>query len=262
MATKFSSVLIILLLISWHAGLAKENKPAATPNTAMLEMLSCNYIDDHGPADLNTLATTWNEWADENNSDPYSAWVWTPFYFNDTNDSDFVWLGLSPNAAALGRGHDQLLTSGEAVLSQLNRIASCKSHYNYAAINFRAAPHRDDPSTAVIAFTGCDIVEGKTFADASIALESWTDFVTDVGSNRGMWILRRAFGSGDDEADFRWVNTFPDHESLGDDYDRFRKIGGSKARELFGDVFKCGITTVYNSKALRHGIEDGLYQLN
>ena len=243
-------------------GAAQNEQPTSQPITAMVETYSCQYKDGRGPDDLDEVVADWNAWMDSSEAGQYSAWTWTPFYFAPDEQSDFVWFGIAPNAETLESGHDHWLANGRQIQAQFDPVAHCDSHFNFAATNFRQSPDRAGSSGGVVTFTGCDIVEGQSFGDVSFALTTWAAHVTDMGSVRGMWVLRRAYGSGNDEADFRWVNTFPNHAALGADSDRFRTAGDSKARELFGHIFKCGVTRVYNATTRRIGIDDKKYRLD
>jgi hypothetical protein len=254
----------LVVLVGCNNGVAgNEEEANKLPDVIpMVETYACNYKDGHGTSDLNEVVANWNAWMDGSEGEPYSAWTWTPFYFGSDETYDFVWLGITPDAATLERSHDSWLAKGGEIQAHFNKIASCDTHYNFAATNFIQPPEREDPSSAIVTFTGCDIAEDKTFGDVSPVLDIWAEYVTDIGSVRGMWILRRAYGSGDDENDFKWINSFPNHAALGADYDRMRRGGSDKARELFGGVFKCGITRVYNAETRRIGIDDELYRLN
>jgi hypothetical protein len=256
------AVTLFGLVVATMCGNSMAQDPSANQlTTAMFDTYACSYTEGHGPADLDKVVADWNAWMAANEAEQYSAWIWAPFYFAPEDTVDFIWVGVAPDAETLERGHDDGLANGADIGSQLDQVANCDAHFNFAATNFRPAPVRDS-SSGVITFTGCDIAPGKNLGDVTSALKLWTTFVTEMGSVRGMWVLRRAYGSGDYASDFKWINSFPNLAALGADYDRFRTRGGGKSRELFGDIFKCGATTVYSSQTKRIGIIDEQYKIN
>lgn len=262
MTTKVPISVGFALLAVCVNGMAQRDVVEPQLTTAMFETYACHYAEGSGPADLDNVVAEWNEWMQAEAAAQYSAWTWTPFYFGPDETADFVWVGLAPDAETLERGHDRWLAKGERIRVRFDQVARCGTHYNFAATNFKPTPPRPDTAAGVVTLTGCDIAKGKNFSDVTRVLKIWAAYVTDTGSVRGMWVLRRAYGSGDDAADFKWINSFPNLAALGADYDRFRARGDNKAKELFGDVFKCGATSVYSTATMRVGISDQQYKLN
>jgi hypothetical protein len=262
MRIKVSILFGVAILAAGLVGMARSEVAGPPLTTAMFDTYACQYEAGHGPADLAKVVADWNAWMQTNDAEASSAWTWTPYYFGPDETADFIWVGVATNAETLERGHDQWLAKGGEIKAKFDKVARCDTHFNFAATNFRPTPPRPDAAAGVVTLTGCDIAKGKNFADVTRALKIWTDYVIDAGSVRGMWVLRRAYGSGDDAADFKWINSFPTLAALGADYDRFRTRGDNKARELFGNIFKCGATSVYSTATMRVGISDEQYKLN
>ena len=71
-----------------------------------------------------------------------------------------------------------------------------------------------------------------------------------------MWVLWPAYGGGDAEFDFKFVDSFPSYASLGADYDQYGKEGYKKADELFNGLLDCDDARSYVARERRDGIPD------
>jgi hypothetical protein len=224
-----------------------------------VEIYICNFNEGKGPDDLNQWADKWNSWIDSTGStpEPYSAWTLTPFYFGEDQDFDFIWLGTSPNATALGRAYDNYLTESGSLPAEFNNVATCGAHSNFATIPIKEPADNDDSSPFVLSFSNCNMSEGKTFDDVFPAMQAWSEYRSGHGSGSGMWMLIPAYGGGGADFDFKFVVSHRNHEALGADYDQYAQGGYAKAGELFNGLMDCDESRVYNAVTKRDGIPDG-----
>lgn len=219
----------------------EEDDDSAVP----VEIFTCNYTEGHGPADLDEVTAKWNAWADGQGLNDYNAWTLTKFYSGDSQEFDFVWLGVSSTAQALGAAQDDWLANGGEVGAEFERISTCGSHSNFASLQFKEPGEREDMSTSVVAFSDCNIEEGKSFADdVAPAIAAWAEHRTAQGSKAGHYVLFPVYGGGGEAFDFKYVSTHASHEEQGVDYDSY---DADKARELFSGVLECDSSRVYNS---------------
>ena len=228
-----------------------DESPAIVP----VELYACQYHDGKGPADLNAWTDKWNAWADSQNVDDYSAYTLTPFYYGEDQDFDFLWLGVSPDAAALGRAHDAWISRSGDLPAEFAGFAHCDAHHNYATMNFKRPPD-DDATTFVLTFSDCTVEEGKTWDDVQPALAAWSEYREANGSKAGMWVMWPAYGGGAVEFDFKWVASYRSYESLGMDYDQYTSGGYAKGEELFSGVLDCDVSRSYNAAERRARSED------
>ena len=235
-------------------GAAQDEEAAPNP-VVPVELYACNYNDGMGPADFDGAVANWNAWADEAELNDYTAWTLTKFYFGPDQEFDFVWLGVAPDAKALGRGQDYQAANGADVDAGFAKAVNCNGHSNFAAVQFKAPPDNDDPpSNIVLAFTDCNIAEGKDFGDdVAPAITAWTEFRTGHGSEAGHWVLFPAYGGGGEEFDFKWVTSYANHEAMGADWDQFDPALNS---ELFDGVLNCDSSRVYNATNRRRSADD------
>lgn len=211
-----------------------------------VELYTCNYTEGNGPADLDAVAAKWNAWADKQGLNDYTAWTLTKFYSSENQEFDFIWLGVSPTAQAMGAAQDDWLANGGKVAAEFDRISTCGAHTNFASLQFKAPPEDDDPpDNVVIAFSDCNIEDGKNFDDdVAPAIAAWADFRTGQGSTAGHWVFFPAYGGGGEEFDFKWITGHRTHEQQGVDYDNYDP---DKDRELFSGVLDCDSSRVYNA---------------
>ncbi len=247
-----SASLSVCLLSGGVSAVAAEEADDAS-SIFPVEIYACSYHDGKGAAQLDAWVTQWNAWVD---SDPekYSAWTLTPFYYGTEQDFDFLWLGVSPDAATLGRAQDKFL--GKPALSTAFReFAACASHGNFAAMNVKEPPD-SDAKTFVLNFSDCTVEGDKTFDDVAPALAAWSEYRTAHGSASGMWVLWPAYGGGGADFDFKFVFSYPNYETLGADYDQYGKEGYKKADELFRGLLECDDARSYVATERRDGIPD------
>lgn len=229
----------------------EEEDSSAVP----VEIYACNYSEGMGPADLDAATAKFNAWADGRGWNDYTAWTLTKFYSGPEQEFDFLWLGVSPTAQALGAAQDDWLANGGEIAAEFDKVATCDIHANFAAVNFKEPPEREDPpSNIVISFSDCNIADGKNFGDdVAPAIAAWAEHRTQQGSEAGHWALFPAYGGGGEEFDFKYVTGHLTHEQQGIDYDNYDV---DKARELFTGLLDCDSSRVYNATNQRRAAEE------
>jgi len=237
-------------------GVAQDEEKASEP-VVPVEIYACNYNEGMGPADLDAVSAKWNAWADGQGLNDYTAWTLMPFYFGENQDFDFLWLGVSPTAQAMGAAQDDWLANGGEIGAEFQRISTCDGHSNFAAVEFKAPPEREDPSdNIVISFSDCNIAEGKNFDDdVAPAIRAWTEYRTETGSEAGRWVLFPAYGGGGEEFDYKSVTAHQNYEAKGADWDTYSAGGYKKAGKLFRGVGSCDSSRVYNATNRRRAVD-------
>jgi hypothetical protein len=247
------AILAAAILVACTGSAVAQEASDEGPSIFPVEIYTCNFHDGKGSADLDRWVSKWNAWIDED-PEPYSAWTLTPFYFGEDQDFDFIWLGTSPDAAALGRAYDKYLANPD-LNAAFEEFAGCGAHSNFATMNVKQPPD-DDAKSFVLNFSDCKIAEGKSFDDVAPALTAWSEYRTGHGSQAGMWVLWPAYGGGDADFDFKFVDSYRSFASLGADYDQYGKAGYKKADELFNGLLDCNDARSYIATERRDGIPD------
>lgn len=247
----------LVLGAGWGTSVADQHEAAEAPDPAVpVELYACKYNEGKGSADMDMATANWNAWADGRGLDDYSAWTLTPFYYGPSQEFDIIWLGVSPNAKAMGAAQDDWIATGGAIQAQFDAVANCDAHGNFAALNYKQPPERDNPESVVLTFSDCNIADGKTFGDLDPALRAWADYRAGHGSEAGMWVLFPAYGGGGEEFDFKWVTGYQNLASNGADWDQYSESGWQKAEELFTGLLECDSSRVYIAQNRRMAADD------
>ena len=240
----------VLVLGGLNSAYAQDDDKAAP-----VELYTCSYADGKGPADLDKVVAKWNKWADEQGLADYSAWTLTPFYSSPEQDFDVLWLGVSNTAEGMGAGQDMWLAKGGAIQKEFNSVIPCDAHSLMAAMQFKAPPDRESPSSIVLDFSDCTIGEGKHFStDVAPALKAWGEFREGHDSTAGIWALFPVYGGGGEEFDFKYVVSHGNYAEQGADFDAY---DSAKAREIFPyGMLSCDSSRSYVAKNRRRAASD------
>lgn len=232
-----------------------QDDPSDDP-AVPVELYACSYNEGHGPSDLDAVTASWNSWADTRGLNDYSAWTLTPFYYGEDQDFDVLWLGVSPSGQAMGAAQDDWVKNGGEIAAEFNQILTCNAHVNFAAVEYKTPPERSDPGNIILAFSDCNMEEGKTYGDLEPAIKGWADYRTSTGSDTGIWALFPAFGGGGEEFDFKWIQSYQNMTTQGVDYDEYSAGGWKKAQELFSGIVSCDSSRVYFAQNRRMAEDD------
>jgi hypothetical protein len=224
----------------------------ATP----VEVFACSYNEGKGPVDFDAVVDKFNDWADEHGVDDYSAWTLVPYYAGPAQEFDWIWLGASSSAKSLGHMQDVWLAEGGKIQQMFDDVAPCSGHGNYAALQFKAPPQRDNPSNIIISYSDCNMADGVTFNDVAPALSAWADYREGHGSTAGMWVFLPAYGPGGEEFDFKFISSWQNLEDQGADWDQYSASGWQKNDELFAGKVDCDASRVYLATNRRMATSD------
>ena len=247
----------LALGIGTGSALADSHEEEAAEAAVPVEIYSCSYNDGKGPKDLDAATAKFNAWADKQELNDYSAWTLVPFYFGPDQDFDYLWLGVSPSANALGRAQDMWLATGGKEAEEFNEVAPCTAHGNFAAVEFKSPPDRGDAPNIILSFSDCKMADGMNFGeDIAPALGEWSTYQSDNGSQAGMWVLFPAYGGGGEEFDFKFVSSHASLTEQGTDWDHYSASGWQKAEEIFAGKLRCDSSRVYIATSRRTSADD------
>lgn len=222
-------------------------------NVVPIEMYTCSYNDQKGPADLDKVIDKWNAWADKAGIDDYAAWTLTPYYFGPDQEFDVIWLGAAKDAVGLGKAQDAYHAEQVGLHADFDEVLTCDAHSNFASIAYKLAPKDKTPSDGVLTFSDCTMKEGASFSDLGAAMQEWSDYLSEAGSPTPIWHWWPAYGGGGEEFDFKWLQAYENLAALGADYDRYGNGGGYMVRgRLLGHLIDCDSSRAYFVKSLRY----------
>jgi hypothetical protein len=242
------------LMIAAGSNMAFAQDEEDGNGAAPVEIYTCNYLEGKGPADLDKVIAKWNKWADGRELNDYSAWTLTPFFAGPDQEFDVIWMGASSTGGGLGAALDDWLASGSELQAEFDSVAPCDAHSMFAAVQFKDPPEREDPSNVVIAFSDCNVADGKSFTDdVAPALAAWGEHRAGQGSTAGHWAFFPVYGGGGEEFDFKFVASHGNLAEQGADFDSY---DSDKARELFAGNVSCDSSRVYMAQNRRMGESD------
>jgi hypothetical protein len=235
----------LIFTIGSATTLADEHEEGGIEPASPIELFACSYNEGKGPADLDDAVAAWNAWADKLDLNGYSAWTLVPYYSGPEQDFDVLWLGGSSKAKTLGRAQDLWLATGSKEIEGFNDVWTCDAHMNFATLQFKDPPERENPNNVVLSFSDCTMAEGVDFEDLAPSLTEWAKYREGHGSTSGMWVLFPAYGGGAEEFDFKFVASWQNLEEQGADYDQYSESGWRKGDELFQGKLSCDSSRVY-----------------
>jgi hypothetical protein len=224
-----------------------EKEEGSSTPVFPIETFACAYNEGQGAAELDAAIDAWNEWADEQGLSDYTAWTLVPYYSGPEQEFDVLWLGVAPNAAALGRAQDSWIASGGEVQAAFDKAISCQGHAAFTVIGFKAPAERANPDQTVVSFSDCNLADGVSFSDLSPSLREWAAYKAEAGSNAGIWTFMPGYGGGGEEFDFKYVASWQNLEEMGSDWDQQIGEGWKKGGELFAGKVACDSSRVYLS---------------
>jgi hypothetical protein len=221
------------------------------PEFAPLETFTCDYREGKGPADLDDAVDTWTAYMDENDADQYLAMTMTP-QMHGSETFDVGWLGVAPTGEEMGQGRDGYRANGGESAAAFDAVLDCNTHSQFASLQIKEPPERENPGNLVISFSDCEIEEDLKFSDVVAGLRAWGEYQAANGYSNGTWALFPAYGSGDEDFDFKLVHAYDNHAGMGRDFDLYGTGGGfMKRREIMGDMLDCNVGRVYDGTVRR-----------
>ena len=217
-----------------------------------LEAFTCNYNDGKGPADLDAAVDQWTAYMDESSADQYFAITVTP-QMHGPDAFDVGWLGVAPTGELMGQGRDAFRANGGESSAAFADAITCDSHSQFATMQVKEPPTRETPDSIVLSFSDCEVEDGREWDEVFAALDAWAAYQTENGYSSGTWVLFPAYGSGDEEFDFKIVNSYDNHAGMGRDFDLYGTGGGYMKRgEIMGDMLDCDVSRVYDGTVRRN----------
>lgn len=238
-----------MLLAAAFAVNADEHEEA--PTYSPVETYTCNYNDGKGPKDLDKVVDEWNKFMNEKGVGTYFAVTLTPHY-HGPDAFDLGWLGAWPTGQAMGEGTDMWLAEGREIAGRFAAVADCDTHANFASMQVKEPPSETPPDTVVLSFSDCNLHDGKTMDEAIAGMAAFAQYQTDAGMPGGTWIWWPVFGGGDAGFDFKLVDGYPNHATLGKLYDWYGNGGAyMKWEEHVGSNVSCDVARIYDGKVRR-----------
>jgi len=245
-------VMVAILAIGSGTAIAEHHEDGF--KVIPVDLYACKYNEKKGPKDLDAYAARFDAWADAKGLNDLSVWTLTPYYFGpgDNSDFDFIWMIAGKTAVALGKTHDTWVTDDDGLQEVANEVASCAGHSNFASVNYKPTPAGKTPEDSLITFSDCNFDEGATFEELGTAMDAWSEYLGENGSEAGIFHWYPVYGGGGEKFDFKWLEVHGSFEAMGGDYEMFGNGRGyEKHGELIGPLITCDAARVYQAKSRR-----------
>lgn len=180
---KFSAV--VTLAFAGSSVLADGHDKDQPYPTFGIETYACNYNEGKDLGDLLKVSEKWSQWATETLDTPYSAWLFTPMFFDKAPEFDVYWLGSSDSMVTLGAVQDQWIKTGAKYQKEFNKVMTCDRHTMFEGQTLRF--NLDSLASGNAQFFGCNFKEGATPEKFVAGTKAFRAFVDTLELKEGIW---------------------------------------------------------------------------
>lgn len=213
------------------------------------EVLTCDFVDGKGPADLDGLARAFNQWMEKSAAPQYAAYVLTPQSRGKEIDFDLAWVGTWPDGTTMGRSMAHWFEHGAELTPVLEGVLTCGTNTNFQTVTLREPAETFGP----LEIATCSLRLGATLDETLTAVKEWVDYTATTGSTAAHWLLFPAYGESSEATyNFKWAVGYESYEAFGRDYDQATN-GNSLDRynELFAPIVRCDSPRLYGVRTIR-----------
>ena len=147
------------------------------------EFFACNFTNDANMDDLMEARDYMLEHLEMGGIDPATAFLWTPLKTN--NEVDFLWFNQYESLNAFGAEQDDYLTNvhGQMVQNRFDGINECVSGIVTHQPLYTGGEFNPGDQSVIVNSSACQLKEGKSMAQVTDVIGSFTDMIEDLGSH-------------------------------------------------------------------------------
>ena len=194
---------LLILTMSLSAFLfAEEYEFEPVPNKA--EYYSGNFNKGKDMNDLYDWAEKFVAWT-EDRGDLWSEMesvIFTPYYSNDLQQTDFVWLNLHPNSTSQYRTVENWAKEGGKIFSTIPITNSRVTEVWQWPVS---TPDGEISDMGFVRFTDCKLKEGVSMRDAFDAYKKFAIKAKSTGDTMGRKMIMSPVGAGNIDFDYVFV---------------------------------------------------------
>jgi hypothetical protein len=230
------NIFLILMLASAPFSFADGHLYEPVANKAEYYIGSFNEGKDMD--DLIEWSEDFIDWQERKASGTYDSMLsvlLVPYFHNNLNSVDTVWLNIWPNATAQFKGLEFWLANGVSLLSELPST-------NSQVVDTAQWPISEPDSegdNGMVRFSDCKLKDGVTALEAFKAYKDFAIAAKATGDNLGRKMIFPSAGATEGDYDFvysLYSNTVSELGSGGDNY--WENINGTDADVALGDVIE------------------------
>ena len=214
--------------------------------------MQCQIADGADMDDVMKVLAEWDEYGDDNFSEPFSAWIMTPVYMSTADfDLDFVFLGFAETLASVGKAEDEFRKGGNRIGTKWERVTNCSGMSLNLNVEGRT-PKTEwvEGATGYTMIQSCSFKDGKSVDDLPANDKIWNKYLDDSGFEGGYWRWWPETGSPTEtDYDYLVAVSFSSVEEYGASRDNRLKamMDGSRPEE----VHECNTPRLYESTNIR-----------
>ena len=217
-----------------------------------MNALQCQFADGKDMDDVMNVLDEWNEYGDENFSEPFSAWVMTPVYMSNADfDLDFVFLGFADSLSSVGKAEDEFRKGGQRIGEKWERVTDCSGMS--LNMNVEARSPKNDWVEGGINYTmiqSCSFKDGKSANDLQANDAVWNKYLDESGFEGGYWRWWPETGSPTDtDYDYLLAVDFSSIEQYGASRDN--RLQAMMAGTRPDEIHECNTPRLYESTNIR-----------
>ena len=226
----------VLGMILTTAALADDH---SGPRTSALEAYFCNFVDGKDMGDLEKVAAGWDEWADSNFTETYTAYILSPALINGADfPFDSLWLGVAENHEAMGKIGDDWSTKGGQWQKKFDAVSTCSSHALMSSVEARPYDKLEQPGYVQI--SACQFKQDASFAELTAADKEWSAWMDENAMPGGIYRWIPGIGAARaDKTDYYSVYTVETLAGRGKAHDMMMAGGFQVWNSLYSAISDC-----------------------
>ena len=228
--------LLILILAFSTFLIAEDYKYEPVANKAEYFMGKFNKNKDMD--DLLKWGDKFVDWMDDKSAwDSMQTAVFTPYFSDDMQRVDYVWLNLRPSSSEQYGAIDQWLREGGSMMSSLpvtnERVVDV---WQWAI----SAPDGEPGENGFVRFTECTLKEGVTMRKAFDVYMDFAKKAKSTGDNMGRKMMFPSSGMGEYDFDYIYSLYANSPAAYGKDVDNFgENLSGTPEVEALDATSEC-----------------------
>jgi hypothetical protein len=187
------------------------------------------------------------KWMSDNDSEPYAGWIIQKWITGGTQDFDFLFLNAWPNGSTMGKDITEYVATADAAMKAFNDVAECPATIFFGSLTVKSPPEgATSADDFVLTVTDCKVAEGRKTADAISAIREYGAYRDANGSVGGTYLWFPVLGGGDEDFNFKMVNSFANIQAYGDYFQwNVENASYAKRSELMDGLLSCNVARAY-----------------
>ena len=239
----------LILIISFSAFIsAEEYEFEPTANKA--EYYSGKFNKGKDMQDLLNWGEKFVAWTDERSAwDSMQTVVFTPYYTDDLQRVDYVWLNLWPTPGEQYKAIGQWINEG-------GKMASSLPVTNERVVDVWqwpiSVPEGEMGSSGMVRFTECTLKEGITMRKAFDAYKKFAIKARSTGDNMGRKMMMAPVGAGKFDYDYVYSLYANSPGEYGKNVDNFgENLMGTDEANALNDISTCENGRIYSTVRIK-----------